>query len=170
VPVSVPDNRDDAASAVNDAPEPSAEPRPYAALVHQVVVAALLRAPGEVLLCHRTAERRWYPSVWDFPGGHVERDERPLEALRREVLEEVGVAVDIGSLTEQPDLRLKTDDLDLSMWLVRAWAGEPVNCAPEEHDQLEWFDLNDAIDKSLTHSSYQPWLARLLAIEYVGGE
>ena len=48
------------------------------------VVAALLRDGNRVLLCHRSPQRRWYPDVWDLPGGHVERRELPGAALARE--------------------------------------------------------------------------------------
>ena len=36
------------------------------------IVTALLRDGNRVLLCHRSPRRRWYPDVWDLPGGHVE--------------------------------------------------------------------------------------------------
>jgi hypothetical protein len=58
------------------------------------VVAVILRQADRLLLCHRAPTRRWYPDVWDFPGGHVEPEERPEEALRREILEELGVELD----------------------------------------------------------------------------
>ncbi len=70
----------------------------------QVAVGALLRG-DDVLLCFRTAQRSAYPAVWDFAGGHVEPGETPLAALSRELLEELGVVVQVALLPETPDLR-----------------------------------------------------------------
>ena len=36
-----------------------------------IVVAALLRRRGRVLMVHRSPRRRWYPDTWDLPGGHA---------------------------------------------------------------------------------------------------
>jgi 8-oxo-dGTP pyrophosphatase MutT (NUDIX family) len=44
--------------------------------VHHVVAGLLVEA-DKVFLCHRSAGRRWYPNVWDLPGGHVEQNEAP---------------------------------------------------------------------------------------------
>ncbi|WP_428833210.1 NUDIX hydrolase [Micromonospora coerulea] len=49
------------------------------------IVTAVLRDGDRVLLCHRSAGRRWYPDVWDLPGGHVEEGEDPKESLVREL-------------------------------------------------------------------------------------
>jgi 8-oxo-dGTP diphosphatase len=114
-----------------------------------------------VLLCYRSTERDSYPAVWDFPGGHVDDDESPLHALSREILEEVGVAVHVHKLVEPPDLRVHDRDLDLSLWAVRDWEGDPVNCAPEEHDRVDWFDIDQAIAMTLAHPAYRPWLTTL---------
>lgn len=45
--------------------------------VHHVVAGLLVRGT-EVLLGHRSPGRRWYPDVWDLPGGHVEDGELHL--------------------------------------------------------------------------------------------
>jgi 8-oxo-dGTP diphosphatase len=50
-------------------------------------------ADGGVLLVKPT-----YKDGWDIPGGYVEPDETPLEACRREVREELGLAPDIHQL------------------------------------------------------------------------
>jgi 8-oxo-dGTP pyrophosphatase MutT (NUDIX family) len=57
------------------------------------IVTGLLRDGDRVLLCHRSPGRRWYPDVWDLPGGHVEPGELPGDALARELREEVGIEI-----------------------------------------------------------------------------
>ena len=107
------------------------------------VVAAILRRDERVLLCHRSPGRQWYPGVWDFPGGHVEQGEQPNEALRRELLEEIGV--EIGPALSDPVqevFRPKTG-LHLTLWLVTDWVGNLENRQLEEHDHLGWFGVKE---------------------------
>ena len=58
--------------------------------MHEIVTAALVRQ-AQVLLVHRAPNRHAYPNVWDLPGGHREPGETELDALAREVREELGV-------------------------------------------------------------------------------
>jgi 8-oxo-dGTP pyrophosphatase MutT (NUDIX family) len=126
-----------------------------------VVVAAILRRGDEVLLCHRSPTRRWYPDVWDFPGGHVEHLERPEHALRRELIEEIGV--DIGTVSDPPVLRLDAAPaFDLTVWQVTRWHGVVTNRDAEEHDRLGWFREADLCGLDLAHPSYLSLLQRLL--------
>ena len=53
------------------------------------VVAAVIRRKGEVLLTSRPVSKP--PLGWEFPGGKVEPGENFNAALRRELLEELGV-------------------------------------------------------------------------------
>ena len=104
-----------------------------------IAVAALVR-DGLVLLAHRHPARRWYPDCWDLVGGHVESGELPHQAVRRECLEELGVqvhdAVPIPMTFSDPAL-------EMHAFPVTRWAGDPVNAAPEEHDDLRWFRPGD---------------------------
>jgi 8-oxo-dGTP diphosphatase len=125
------------------------------------VVAALLRRHGRVLLCHRSVERRWYPDVWDLPGGHVEPGERPGEALIRELREELGIVVDVPSAS--PIALVRADDFDLRIWLVEVWSGTPSNAAPEEHDAVAWFERSALGSLRLAHDSYLATLTEALA-------
>ena len=64
--------------------------------MHEVVVGALVRG-GQVLLVHRSPNKRAYPDVWDLPGGLIEAGESELGALTRELHEELGVQMATGS-------------------------------------------------------------------------
>ena len=116
---------------------------------HHVVAGVLVRG-ATVLLGHRSPDRRWYPDVWDLPGGHVEPGEDEPAALARELQEEVGVV----PLDPVPLTRLEDDELVLSLWVVRAWDGEPRNLQPHEHDALRWVGAADLPGLRLAHPAY----------------
>ncbi len=48
----------------------------------------------DVLLMKRAPHKRVFPNRYNGLGGHIERDEDPLESARREILEESGLRVD----------------------------------------------------------------------------
>ena len=113
----------------------------------RISVAALVR-DGRVLLVHRHPSRRWYPDCWDLVGGHVEAGELPHEAVTRECLEEL--AVHVHELLPIP-FPVTDPTLDVHAFLVTRWEGEPVNAAPEEHDDLRWFRPGDLPGLKMAH-------------------
>jgi 8-oxo-dGTP diphosphatase len=125
------------------------------------IVAALLRDGNRVLLCHRSPERRWYPDVWDLPGGHVEPGELPGAALARELREELGI--DIAAPSGPPMQDVHTDMVDMQIWLVDAWTGSPANVAPDEHDAIAWFAEDAVGGLRLAHDSYPAMFTKAFA-------
>jgi 8-oxo-dGTP pyrophosphatase MutT (NUDIX family) len=79
--------------------------------------------------------------VWDLPGGHIEQGETELTALAREMHEELGVQIATSSVSHLCRLSAGRGDesLRLSAWLVGDWQGTPMNAAPDEHDDIRWF-------------------------------
>ncbi len=112
--------------------------------VPEVVVGALVRK-GQVLLVHRRPDKHANPDVWDLPGGLVEAGASELDALARELHEELGVWVDTSSAGHlcRMTVRFADDPAVLSAWLVHDWQGTPANVAPEEHNGMEWFGLEE---------------------------
>lgn len=122
--------------------------------VHNVVAGLLVDA-GMVFLCHRSAGRRWYPNVWDLPGGHIESNEAPAAALVRELHEELGIL--IPEPTDPVFAHLRLADLDCRIWLVRDWVGTP-HVASQEHDDMGWWRPDAIRDLPLAIESYRPLL------------
>ena len=125
------------------------------------IVTAFLRDGNRVLLCHRSPQRRWYPDVWDLPGGHVEPGELPGAALARELHEELGI--DVAAPAGPPLLQIHADAFDMQVWLIESWTGAPVNVALDEHDAIGWFQENQLAGPRLAHDSYLAMFTEALA-------
>jgi 8-oxo-dGTP diphosphatase len=122
------------------------------------VVAGVLRLNGQILLCHRRPDRVNWPDVWDLPGGHIDDEESIAEALVRELDEELGVQVE--SPEDPPWMTLRAGTVEINLYLIDRWLGEPQNVAVEEHDDIRWFaaDYLELLD--LAHPSYIEILRR----------
>ena len=81
--------------------------------------------------------------MWDIPGGHAEAHENDVDALTRELREELGIAVvDVGSPFAVIDSA--ADDVSLAFYRVDTQQGTPMNLAPDEHDHIAWFGITEA--------------------------
>lgn len=110
-----------------------------------IVVVGALVSDGRVLLVHRGPNKRAFPNVWDLPGGGIEAGESELGALARELHEELGVRIATDSASHLCRVTVGPADeaVVLSVWLVRDWQGMPSNTAPEEHDDIGWFGIEE---------------------------
>lgn len=89
----------------------------------EVAVGILIRADGALLLSTRP-EGKPYAGYWEFPGGKIEAGESVEQALRRELIEELGVTigpVEAWKVTEHdyPHALVR-----LHWCKVREWSGE----------------------------------------------
>jgi 8-oxo-dGTP diphosphatase len=126
---------------------------------HQVAAGIVLR-DAQVLLCHRSPDRVWYPDVWDLPGGHVAIGETPRHALARELREELGIAITVPA--EPEFARLMAPDFDCRLWVITEWVGTPSNMAPHEHDDVAWWSWPAIDGLRLAHEDYPALIRRAL--------
>jgi 8-oxo-dGTP diphosphatase len=92
-------------------------------LVIAVAVGLLKGNEGEILLCQRSPTGT-YPNKWEFPGGKVESDETPQEALVRELREELGIEASIGPLYHNQHARYPDGGrFDVYYFIVESWQG-----------------------------------------------
>ena len=62
-------------------------------LWHRHVSCWIINDKGEVLLQKRSKNKKRNPNMWSKTGGHVLTDEKPIDALKRELKEELGINV-----------------------------------------------------------------------------
>ncbi len=106
----------------------------------QVVAALLLRA-GKLLICQRTRHQPM-PLKWEFPGGKVEPGEQPVQALRRELEEELGIQARIGAEVARLRHDYKSGGaVELQFFRVDEYAGQLENLVFREVRWVERADL-----------------------------
>lgn len=127
-----------------------------------MVAAALVDGEGRVLLQQR-APGRAMAGLWEFPGGKVEEGERPEAALARELEEELGIAVEIESLTPTAFASADNDGrhMLLLLYLCLEWRGEP---RPLDAAALRWVrpDEMSALPMPPADEPLIPLLERLI--------
>jgi len=93
---------------------------------------------------------------WELPGGKVEPGEEPLDALRREIHEELGVDIETGALLAGPLAGRWPlgNGYVIQVWLARVTRGEPQPL--QDHDRLRRLTRTELYDV--------PWLPADLPI------
>ncbi len=107
--------------------------------MQQVVGAAIIRE-WRVLAARRTMPLA-AAGRWEFPGGKVEPDESPAQALVREVAEELGVTVTVTRWLAG-EAAIGTDHV-LTVAVAQLVEGEPT---PTEHDEVRWLSADQLGD------------------------
>ena len=111
------------------------------------VVAAIIMHGDEILCVQRAENKLSYVSKkFEFPGGKVEKGETNLEALKRELIEELEIQPKINSLFltvnhQYPDFHLtmhsytceaKSKNIKLTEHISAEWL------TPKKLDSLDW--------------------------------
>ncbi len=118
-------------------------------MVGAVIVDRLDR-PTEILAARRTRPLA-LAGQWELPGGKVEPGEAPLEALHREIDEELGVRIRCGDEL-RPAVGTAwplTAGLEMRVWWCEITDGDPQ--LSDAHDELRWLTAATCDDP--------PWLA-----------
>jgi 8-oxo-dGTP diphosphatase len=105
-----------------------------------VAACALIDADGRVLIAQRPPGKPM-AGLWEFPGGKVDANERPEDALIRELREELGIVVNEACLAPLTFASHTYEDFHLLMplYVCRRWEG---TVSPLEGQALAWVRPN----------------------------
>lgn len=123
------------------------------------------RPAGSVLLCDHRLSGLWLPT-----GGHVEPGEHPLDTVRREVVEELGIAAELdAAFGERPFFLTMTETVgpptlrhvDVSLWFALAGrVGQPMHPDQREFARVRWWTVAELRRADL--GRFEPHLPRAL--------
>lgn len=115
----------------------TAATRPYT----EVAVGILLRPDGALLLSTRPPGKA-YAGYWEFPGGKIEAGETVEQALRRELIEELGITIGSAAVWQVTEHDYPHALVRLHWCKVWDWAGE---FEMREGQQMAWQQLPLAV-------------------------
>jgi A/G-specific adenine glycosylase len=101
---------------------------------HRQVTAAVIRRKGRVLIARRP-EGKLLGGLWEFPGGKRERSESLEACLRRELREELGIAVRVGRVVGAVDHAYSHFRVTVHVFECAIRRGEPRAI---ESDEIRW--------------------------------
>ena len=102
----------------------------------RVVIAALLIKDGLCLIAKRRAGDS-LGNLWEFPGGKIEVGETPEECLRREMVEELQIDVEVEDFFAESIYEYQFGTIQLLVYWV-SWSGDMLY--PQVHDEIAWVD------------------------------
>ncbi len=90
----------------------------------EVAAAVIHNDAGQFLLAQRPSGKA-FEGYWEFPGGKVEPGETAADAMRRELHEELGIAVDAVYPWLTRDFEYPHASVRLRFFQIYQWRGEP---------------------------------------------
>ena len=133
------DNHRQLREDMSDSDLPTSDSYDSSPLIDLRVVAGVIQHGNHILAAKRLAGG---PSglKWEFPGGKVEQGETGVEALRREIYEELGIDVQVGA-------SIGTFATPLGKYLIQLecyWCTSSSRTVYlSSHDEFDWFTTED---------------------------
>ena len=123
-----------------------------------IVTAAILRQGDTVLLTRRPEGTR-HAGQWEFPGGKLDAGESPEEGLQREILEELGLRIRVGSIFEVVYYRYDWGPVLILAYTCHRQEGIIRNLEVAEH---RWVPVTELSGYAILPAD-EPIIARLQA-------
>ncbi len=108
----------------------------------KTVTAAIIEKDGKILIARRKADDR-QAGKWEFPGGTLEAGETPQDCLQREMQEEFGIGVAVGSYFGESVHHYDHGAIRLMAYWANWETGKMVL---NDHEDVRWVSLEQLAD------------------------
>lgn len=113
-------------------------------------VNAVIVKDNKILLSKRQ-NKTWGNGMFVLPGGHVEQDETPLNAIQREIQEELGSIVKLNDIQFLcTAIRYKTTEKTIaSIFIINNKDYSFSNNEPHQCSELSWHSVSNLPDNTI---------------------
>jgi len=119
------------------------------------VVAAVIRREDKIFATARGYGE--FKGQWEFPGGKIEADETPQQALVREIKEELETEIEVGDLIDTVEYDYPTFHLSMDCFWARVISGglilkeaeEARWLSRDELDSVQWLPADIMLVKKI---------------------
>ena len=123
------------------------------------VAAGIILKGDKVLIAKRLANKH-QGDLWEFPGGKVETNESPLQALKRELKEEVNLDIKQADLYQDIQFNYPDKNVHLFFFMITDFSGDENGLEGQEIcwvalDDLKQYEFPEANKKIVTSLSNQ---------------
>jgi 8-oxo-dGTP diphosphatase len=109
-------------------------------MTQQIDVVGAVLVRDDTVLAAQRGPTMALAGLWEFPGGKIEADETPQEALARELHEELLCTATIGDHVETTSYTYDFGTVTLTTYFATLEDGEP---RATEHAELRWIPVAD---------------------------
>ncbi len=113
----------------------------------EVVSAIFINKKEEILILKRSPHKKHYPNLWDTMVGRKEENETIVEALHREIKEELGI--EDFSIIKQSKTELYTEgDHQWNVTIFLCQMEKEGITLNDEHTKYKWLSLDKIKDEN----------------------
>lgn len=98
------------------------------------VTAAIIIKDGKILIAQRGKNEK-LAGKWELPGGKIEKGETPQECLKREIIEELNIEIEVGDFFGESIYKYSNGEIRLLTYFARILKGK---IELSVHDQVKW--------------------------------
>ena len=109
---------------------------------------ALIRNKKNQILILSRKKKESFRDCWEFPGGKLNNGETYLEALVRELKEELNIKINIKEVVNYSFFKHQYRAFLLMMYVfeIKKWSGKVCN---NENEKIEWVSISELRGKKL---------------------
>lgn len=127
-----------------------------------MAVAVVINSENKVLIAKRH-QHLHQGGKWEFPGGKIEKNEEPKEALIRELKEEVDLNVNDAEPMMVLDYDYGDKFVSLDVWVIKDFDG---NARGAEQQEIRWVGIQELNEFNFPDAN-QPIVDSLLSGEFI---